>query len=288
MTEKAAAAPAVPAALLSAFRDTLVLFALTGAIWLLHVYGRTLPSLVLAAAWAALTAIIAWGLFKRARIRRAAFLLAYVEPSSPLSRCLRGGFIMAAHAGLLAAALALVLMLAVIRLADGAAWVVLVVSAPAFVLTRALAARVFGRHARRGYLPELAWRTTAAVVGAFMFAALVWLAFHRSYPALGGVGLDQAVWHFVDAEQARSAWVGILLKIAAAKDGLRLWLAEQLMPRPGASLVQAAGWLIVLAEDAVFVWSYLLLYGGVLVSGRGAASRGRRAVEKAQAGALER
>ncbi|HEX5418393.1 MAG TPA: hypothetical protein VFY39_00200, partial [Gammaproteobacteria bacterium] len=87
MTEKAAAVAAEPAALLSAFRDILVLFALTGAIWLLHVYGRTLPSPVMAAAWAALTALIAWGLFKRARIRRAAFLLAYVEPSSVLSRC---------------------------------------------------------------------------------------------------------------------------------------------------------------------------------------------------------
>jgi hypothetical protein len=174
---------------------------------------------------------------------------------------------MATHVGLLAAALALVLMLTIIRLEDSAAWVVLVASGPAFVLVRALAARMFRRHARRGYLPELAWRVTAAVVGAFMFAALVWLAFHRPYPALGGVGIDQAVWHFVDAEQARSAWVAILLKIAAAEDGVRLWLAEQLMPRPGASLVQAAGWLIVLAEDAVFVWSYLLLYGGMVISG---------------------
>jgi hypothetical protein len=46
---------------------------------------------------------------------------------------------------------------------------------------------------------------------------------------------------------------------------LRLWLAQQLMPQPGASLGQALGWLAVLAEEVLFVWSYLLLCSGVLL-----------------------
>ncbi len=245
-------------------RELLAGFAATGAVWLVHVYGRTLPTAGVVAVWAALTLVMAAGLFWRARIRRAAFLTAYISPASPLSHLLRGGVIMASHQGALAAALAAVLTLAVIRLEDGEAWVVLVAAAPALVLTRVLVTGAFARHANRGYLPELVWRVTAALVGVLMVAALVNVAFHQSYPALRGVSLEQAVFHFTDREQARSAWVAILLKMAAAKEALRLWLAEQLMPRPGTSMLQAAGWLILLAEDAVFVWAYLLFCGSVL------------------------
>ncbi len=251
---------------LRGMRELLAGFAATVAVWLVHVYGRTLPTAGIGAVWAALTLIMAAGLFWRARIRRAAFLTAYIAPSSPLSHLLRGGVIMASHQGALAAALAAVLTLAVIRLEDGAAWVVLVAAAPALVLTRALVRGVFVRHTNGGYLPELVWRVTAALVGVVMVAALVDVAFHRSYPALHGVSLDQAVFHFIDQEQARSAWVAVLLKMAAAKEALRLWLAEQLMPRPGTSMLQAAGWLILLAEDAVFVWAYLLFCSSVLVA----------------------
>lgn len=263
------------AGLLQALRDMLALLAMTGGVWLAHVYGRTLPSAAIAAIWAALTALVAAGLFRRARIRRAAFLTAYIEPGSPLRTLLRGGVIMASHATLLAAALALALLLAVIRLEDGAAWVVLVATVPMLLLVRALARRIFARHTQADYLPELVWRVTSACTGLLMLGALVWVGFHRSYPALGGVGLEQAVFHFVDQEQARSAPILILLKMAAAKDALRLWLAEQLMPRPGTSLLQAVGWLILLAEDSVFVWSYLLLCNGVLMGTRRSGTRRR-------------
>ena len=37
------------------------------------------------------------------------------------------------------------------------------------------------------------------------------------------------------------------------------------MPAPGTSLAQALGWLLVLAEEALFVWSYLLTCNGVLI-----------------------
>ena len=37
------------------------------------------------------------------------------------------------------------------------------------------------------------------------------------------------------------------------------------MPEPGLSARQALGWVIVLAEEAVFVWSYLLFLCPVLI-----------------------
>ncbi|MBN1238401.1 MAG: hypothetical protein JXB36_07855, partial [Gammaproteobacteria bacterium] len=159
----------------------------------------------------------------------------------------------------------LLLMVALVRLTDAEAWIVLVAAPPVLVLLQRVGQGVLAAHANAAYLPELAWRGAIAVAGVAMMAALVWLALHRAYPDFGGVSLESAVWHLVDQERARSEWAAALLQTAAAKDALRLWLAQQLMPQPGVSLVQGLGWLIVVAEEALFVWSYLLLNSGVLI-----------------------
>ncbi|MBN1239486.1 MAG: hypothetical protein JXB36_13365, partial [Gammaproteobacteria bacterium] len=106
---EAASAGARSAALLAALRDVLALLALTGGLWLFHVYGRVLPDVALAAVWAVATAAIAAGLLRRARLRRAALLRVYLRPASPLARRLRGGWLMAVRETALAAALALLL-----------------------------------------------------------------------------------------------------------------------------------------------------------------------------------
>jgi hypothetical protein len=265
MSSNHAASPDSARSLLPALRDMLALLGVAAAAWLIHVYGRVSPTAVLAAVWAGLTAAIAVGLFRRARIRRAAILSAYLRASSPLERRLRGGWLMAARESLLAGALALLLMVALVRLANDEAWIVLIASVPLLVGIHRLLRRAFASHVSPAYLPELTWRVTLAAVGMLMLIALVWLAYHRAYPDLGAVSLERAVWHMVDQERARSGSAEVLLQMAAAKDALRLWIAQQLMPQPGTSLAQALGWLAVLAEEAVFVWSYLLLCSAVLI-----------------------
>jgi hypothetical protein len=246
----------------------LALYALTAVVWLVHVFGRTLPTAAAAAVWAALTALIATGLFRRARIRRAAFLAVYIRPASPLARRLRGGWPMAARQVLLAAGLALVLAVAVIRLDERQAWVVLVAAVPVLVSVQRLLRRLLASHVDGAYLPELEWRLALPAVGALLLAARALRAFYRSYPDLGAVSRERAVWYFVDQERARSEWTQVALQAAAAMDGLRLWLAQQLMPQPAASLAQAVGWLAVLAEEALFVWSYVLACSAVLIKTR--------------------
>ena len=268
MTTTEAPALEASAAPGAAVRALFVLLAATAALWLLNVFGRTLPTAVLALAWAVLAIGIGVALFRRARVRRAAFLSAYVRGGSALQGRLRGGWPMAVRSLLLAAVVAGFLLIAVLRLDDRGGWLVLVASVPLLVLTYRLLLRALAPHSSGVYLPELAWRATAALVGTAMVAALVLLAYYRPYPALGEASLEQAVWHLVDAERARSAPAEALLQAAAAKDALRLWLAQQLMPSPGTSLAQGAGWLIVLAEEALFVWSYLLLCSGALLGSR--------------------
>lgn len=241
----------------TALRSLLLAIAMAAFAWLVHVYGRVLPDPAMAAAWLVIALAIGWGTLRRARLRRAAFIGAYVRADSGLSRWLRGRLLLPLRAAVLSALLALVLVVSLVRLDGRAAWLVLAAGAPALVLAYRVAARALSAHIASGYLPVAAWRVAAFGVGALMIAALVALAFHAPYPGLGGVGLERAVWHFVDAERARGATVQMLLQLAGAADGLRLWIAQQLMPSPGASLAEALGWLAVLAEEAVFVWSYL-------------------------------
>lgn len=244
-------------------RPALVLLALTAALWTLHIFGRTLPTAALAVACAVTAALLGVALYRRGRIRRAAFLAAYFRRGSVLERRLRGGWLMALRSALVGAAIAPLLLVALFRL-DDLGWAVLVIAVPVLVIGDRVIRRALAAHASEAYLPELAWRCTAAVVGTVMVGALLALAFHRAYPELGGATLEQAVWHMVEGERARSGAAETLLQLAAAKDGLRLWLAQQLMPQPGRSLGQALGWLAVLAEEVLFVWSYLLLCSGVL------------------------
>jgi hypothetical protein len=250
------------------WRRMLAVLVFAAAAWLLHVFGRVMPLPAALAAWSALAAATAFGLARRARIRRAAFVQAYVHAGSPLARWLRGRWLIPMRAALLGAALALFLAVALVRLDASAAWAVLVVGAAATALVFGALERWLAPHASSVYLPELAWRGTMAVVGGLMFLALVWLGFLRAHPDLAGAGLESAVWHFVEQEGARSAELEVLLQLAAAKDALRLWLAQQLMPQPGASLAEALGWVVVLAEEALFVWSYLLYLSPVLVGSR--------------------
>jgi len=246
-------------------RSVLALLALAASAWLVHVFGRVLPTWAAALVWLGLAVPITIGRARRGRLRCAGFRQLYLAPDGTLARRFGGGALIYARAALIGGVLGLVLYAALVRLEDTRAWVTLVAGAPATAFAFALWRRALASQLAARYLPEIAWRLTLLVVGAGLAAALVALAFHRPYPDLGDVGLERAVWHFVDQERARSAAVQLLLQLGGVKDGLRLWLAQQLMPQPGLSAAQALGWLIVLAEEAVFVWSYLSFLCPVLI-----------------------
>ena len=259
-------------------RPMLALLALAAGAWLVHLVGRALPTWGSAIAWLGLAAPIAVGAARRRRLRCAAFREAYLAPEGALATRFRGRALTYVRAGVLGGILGLVLYAALVRLEDEAAWTVLVIGAPASAAVFALWRRALAGQLAARYLPEIAWRLTVVVVGLAMAAALVALAFHRPYPDVGDVDLERAIWHFVDQERARSAPAQLLLQLAGVKDGLRLWLAQQLMPQPGLSAAQALGWLIVLAEEAVFVWSYLSFLCPVLIGSTKHEERPDRAV----------
>jgi hypothetical protein len=249
----------------AAFHDMLALLALLAALWLFHLYVRVLPTAALGVAWLMLALVVTVGLWRSSRVRRRGVLAVYIHPDSPWQHRLRGGLFMAAKAAGLGALLALVLLLGLARAVGPVTWILLIASVPALVGLRAWLARRMAPHAGAAYLPLASWRVAAWSVGSVLLLALVALSMFQVQPHFAGVSLERAVWHLVEQENARSPAAATLLQVVAGKDGLRLWLAQQLMPAPAASLAQLLGWMLVLATEALFVWSYLRAGHGVLV-----------------------
>jgi hypothetical protein len=244
-------------------RDLVASLAAVGALWILHLYGRMLPTGALAVVGLALAASIAGALFWRARIRRRALLTVYLVPASALNRWLRGGLFMAIRQFAIAAVLALVLIVSVLRAVEIDVWLALVAAAVLLATLRTVTEWLLRHHVGMLLLDETAWRVSLTVVAVGLLTTLVLLALYRAYPEFSDVSLERAVWYFVDREGARSAPFETLLQIAAANEALRLWLGQQLLPLVGGRLLQLAGWILVLAEQALFALSYLLFCQGV-------------------------
>jgi hypothetical protein len=252
--------------------DVLCLLGALALAWIFHVYARVLPTSLIIVAWGLFALLIAAALFRLGRVKRRAFLAVYIAPDSPLQGWLRGGIFIALRSLAIGGLLALVLMTSLARMRDPSQWLALLAAVPALVALRSYFLRGPARHASPLYAPVLSWRLAAVVTGTALVVGFAVLALYQAYPAFAHVSLERALWHMIDQEHARSApWLG-LLEGRAALDGLRLWMAQQLMPAPGDSFLQLLGWLVALAEETLFVWSYLLMSYGVL-TGIGAHDR---------------
>ncbi|QIB65380.1 hypothetical protein [Kineobactrum salinum] len=253
-------------AYLTILRQLWVLIAISGLLWGLHLFARLLATPVLLAIWLLLSLLIARGLFWHHRIRRRAWLRAYVRADSVWQRWLRGGALMAVVHASTGLALAAVLLVALTRLTDAAAWRVLLGSGLLVVALRLLFEALARDHVQPDYLVEFSWRLTLPIAAALLLAVLIWLAAGRPQPDFSAATLAQAVWHLADRETARSDLLRELLQLAAAGEGLQLWLAQQLVQLPVArGLAGVLVWLLVFAGQAVFVGAWLLVLNGALV-----------------------
>jgi hypothetical protein len=55
------------------------------------------------------------------------------------------------------------------------------------------------------------------------------------------------------------------MQLAAAKDALAWWLGQQLLPGAMQPGLQLAAWTVLLATNALVVWSYLMICASVLM-----------------------
>ncbi|WP_038053895.1 hypothetical protein [Thioalkalivibrio sp. ALJ1] len=253
-------APTTHVALRHAFTVTVLVIGL----WLLHMYLRVLPEAVIVLLWIGATLLIALGGFRRHRIRRAAFLRGYLEPTSNWPRRLRGGPLMALRHLITGAILGGLLLIALARIPVQEAWAALLLGGFVLVTVEALFTRSLRGHAHPQFAPELARRGGLLVAAMLLVIALLVLALQARYPDLTGATLEQAVWFLVQHEAARSHLLEAGLQLAAAQDALRLWLGQQWFPQGVESLPALLGWLLVLAEQAFLAIGFLLLTNGLL------------------------
>lgn len=234
----------------------------------LHLSGRQWSHAGLMLAWLLLAAIMQAGLWRRALSRRQAFLAAYLHADSRWRWRLRGGLLLWLRQAAQALVLALVLGVAVVRLQQNGFWWLLAATLPLMVIVQGVCERLLARHAAPRYLPELAMRVTLVALFLVLFVVATVLALRVAYPDYTDVGLRQALWHAMQAQYAHSAWLEALLQAAAGKDALVSWLGQQYLPGSGSPMLRIGGWLVLLAVNGLFVWSYLVACAGALTLAR--------------------
>lgn len=255
----------LPAASSTLSSDLLWLLLLGFALLGLYRFGRLLPDSAVFAIWAATTMLIALGHFLRLRIRRRAWLQAYVAPSSVLQHWMRGGVLALLIRVVFAAVLAIALMVGALRLHGTQDLLLLLASLPLIAALRWGAERGLMHHVSPHYLPEAAWRVTLLLTFVILCSGLLAQAWWRPGPDFSAVTLDQAAWYLALEERASSAVLEQALALAGAIEGVRWWLAQHGLPRLQWPLLELLGWLLVLVESAVFVWAWLHCCVGVML-----------------------
>jgi len=249
----------------AATRDLLWLLPLGAALLGFYEYGRVLSDPVLAAIGICIALVIGLGSFLRVRLRRRAWLGAYVAASSPLQRWLRGGLLLLGLRLCVAAALAAVLIVGTLRLHAPIEHLILLAALPLLAIIHHGSLALLTRHVSAVYLPEAAWRITMPLTFLLLAGALTMIALWRPGPDFSLVSVENAVWYLAIREQAASAALEQLLQGAAALEGLRWWLAQQVLPRLELPLLEGLGWILVLLQNALLVWAWLHCCAGLML-----------------------
>jgi hypothetical protein len=246
----------------ASYKELQLMLALLGLIALLLLIARLLPrmqSAYVLVSWAVLWLPMLALLFWRRRAARRAWLSVYLNESSVWRTRLRGGLLMLLGQALASGALSLALLVSLARGIPSVSWSVLI----AFVPVWALGWRVLGRylrsHAVNAYLPLATGGVLRWLCGSAILAVLAAAALWQPYPDLGAVSLYDAARYFALQQQAQSGLLLRLLEVAAALDGARHWLAQHWLDGVPGLALQLIAWMLVLVQEWLFVWPYLLL-----------------------------
>lgn len=245
-------------------RQMFIMLIVTTGLWLWQMLARVLPNAGLIASLVVFVGLIAVGLWYRVKTRRRVWLNAYFLPGSPLHRLLQGGLWMGLVQGVTAVVLGLVLAAALLRSHSLWVWVSFLLAALLLPLLALGISKRLEAHAPTIYRDALSLRLSALFLGVLLWGGLIYQSYHASYPDFRCASLDQAIWYMMSTQQARSEFLLGVLELSSAAEAIRLWFAQRVLPAPITSLWQGLAWCLVLAQEALFVWSYLLLCSGAL------------------------
>lgn len=255
--------PGPETALRGMLNDMLWLLPVPLSLLLVREWAVLLPQSVLIGLIGAMAVLMAAGIWLRAIVRRRIFLAGALRPESVGHRWLRGGAGLALVSLAKGAVLAVVLLVAVVR-QPGLLLFALVLNVPVFVLLWHGGFQLLEQHAVPRFRAGLALRFALVVNFVLLFAALGAGSVFQVYPDFTGVTLRDAVLFETARQHAASGLLQLLLQAAAVVDALGWWLGQQLLPGITRPSLQFLGWALLLATDALVVWSYLVFCSSVL------------------------
>ncbi len=226
--------------------------------------GSALSDTSFVLATVAMSVMMSVGIAGRAKVRRGMFLASCVVPESAWYWRLRGSFLIWLLAVLRAVPLATVLVVALARAEHPRTLSAFIVSAPLLVLLWHFWRARLRRHVQARVLQDVALRLAQAAVWAMLVIGLTFAALYATYPDLGDGSLGQAVRHEAARQDAASGLLLGLMQLAAAKDAVSWWLGQQFIHAIVDPAFRLTAWAIVLATDALVVWSYLVFCSSVL------------------------
>ncbi|AHF00127.1 hypothetical protein [Thioalkalivibrio paradoxus] len=258
-----AARPVPETRLRARLNDMLWLVPVPLFLFLVREWAALLPQAAVVGLIGALATLMAAGVWLRAAVRRRIFLAGALRPESVGYRWLRGGAGLALVSLAQGAVLATVLLVATVR-DPGLLPLVWILNVPVFVLLWHAAFRLVERHAVARFRAGVALRLALGVNFVLLFGVLAAAAVFQTYPDFTGLSLRDAVLFEAARQHASSALLQALLQAAAAVDAVGWWLGQQWLPGITQPWLQFLGWALLLATDALVVWSYLVFCSSVL------------------------
>lgn len=239
------------------------LWTLVGGLLLLARWLPLLPDAAVLACCGLLAVPLAWLLFRRRRLRRAAFRAVALTPGTPWQHRLRGGLPMLLGQSLVALGVAGLLVLGVVRLDLREFWLLLIALVPVWLLVHGAVLGGLTAVVNRRFLRVVSDRVAGWLVGLPLLAALLAVAFHRPVPSVSGLSIEGALAAYTAEVTANSVALEIGLVLAAAAEALPQWFAQNLAASLPGSGWQGLAWTLVLLREWLVVWPLMLLVQAV-------------------------
>lgn len=212
--------------------------------------------------WIAVTQLIFAGSLEAAKLQRRAWLGQYLKATSPWHLWLSGGVVMVIWHQLLGAAMALVLLVSLRRLA-ATDWLLLLLALGLFIVYRSWLQNRLEKHVITDYLAAVTRRLAVPPVAVLLTLGLALSALWRPQPYMVSIPWEVALRDYLVTGSGQTL-LGALERLASALELTGFWAMQNALNNLDvSSSVAILGWGLLLLMQGVLSWSFIRLLAGI-------------------------